>query len=200
MTRPWPTGVQGRVAAVAILVALLALVYLIGVHWWFTAPFLEARAELIELRDTEARLRATAQERPMIEERLAEVRAFEAASPEFLVENNFDLAASAMIQRLQSLVDEQKAGAACTISSRSPFRQSIEEPFLRVTIKVRMRCTMEHFAPVLHGLESNSPRLFVSDLSAVNRRQFARGGRAAPEAVDFTFDVYGFLRHKEKSP
>lgn len=198
MSQRWPQGVQGRIAAVSLLALALALVYLVGVHWWFTAPFLQARSELIELRDQEARMRATAQQRPLVERRLAEVRAFEAASPEFLTEANFDLAASALIQRLQSLVDGQKAGSACTISTRSPFRQSIEEPFLRVTIKVRMRCDMANLTAVLHGLESVSPRLFVSDLSAVNRRQFQRGNTVAPEAVDFSFDVYGFLRHQEQ--
>lgn len=196
----WPQGRQGKVAALAILAVVLGLGYLLGVHWWFTAPFMEARAELIDLLQQEARLRHAAQQRPLIEKQLAEVRAFEAANPEFLSEANFELAASALIQRLQSLVDGQKAGQACSISTRSSVRSAQEEPYQRVTIKVRMRCTMEHLAAILHGLEAVSPRLFVTEFNAINRRQFVRGNAAPQEAIDFSFDVYGYLRHKEAAP
>jgi general secretion pathway protein M len=204
-----PDPRSGRVLAVLLLVIVLLGGYLLFVHWWFTAPLLTARGELIELRDQEQRLRTTAEQRPLIEQRLAEVRAFEAENPGFLPEANFDLAASALIQRLQALVDEQNAGADCTVVSRSPIRQREAEPFLRVTVQVQLRCEVEHFAAVLHGLESGSPQLFVSDLSVTGSRNLmARRLNPAlqqnPEAglghLDFRFSLYGYMQQSGATP
>jgi general secretion pathway protein M len=191
-----PDARQGRLLAVLLLLGALLLGYLLFVHWWFVAPLMAARTELIELRDEEARYRATAQQRKAVEERLAEVRAFEAGNPGFLTEANFDLAASALIQRLQEQVNLLGAGERCLVVSRTPFRNRSEEPFERVTVKVRMRCEMEHFVSVLHGLESGSPQLFVSELGITSRRGIAPPGQPAIGYLDVAFDLYGYLRGK----
>lgn len=190
-----PDAKRGRLLAVLLLLIALLTSYLVFVHWWFVAPLLESRSELIELRDEEARYRATAQQREAVESRLAEVRAFEAGNPGFLTESNFDLAASALIQRLQEQVNLLGAGERCIVVSRTPFRNRDEEPFERVTVKVRMRCEMEHFIAVLHGLESGSPQLFVSELGITGRRGLAVRGQPAPAGyLDIAFDLYGYLR------
>ena len=186
-----------RAAALGVLVVGLLLIYFAGIHWWFTAPFLEARKSLIEARDQELQLRTMAQLRDVLRQELEEVRQFEAGNPEFLPEANFDLAASAIIQRLQALVDEQAAGQSCTLVSRSPFRSNLEEPFQRVTIKVRIRCSLDYLAPVIHGLEAGSPRLFINEFSVINRSQMVsrrRPTQAGAGLIDANFDVYGFLR------
>lgn len=190
-----PDAKRGRLLAVLLLLIALLTSYLVFVHWWFVAPLLESRSALIELRDEEARYRATAQQREAVESRLAEVRAFEAGNPGFLTESNFDLAASALIQRLQEQVNLLGAGERCIVVSRTPFRNRDEEPFERVTVKVRMRCEMEHFIAVLHGLESGSPQLFVSELGITGRRGLAVRGQPAPAGyLDIAFDLYGYLR------
>jgi general secretion pathway protein M len=191
-----PDAKHGRPLAVLLLLLALFLVYVLFAHWWFVAPLMDSRTELIELRDEEARYRATAQQRKAVEERLAEVRAFEAGNPGFLTEANFDLAASALIQRLQEQVNLLGAGERCLVVSRTPFRQKSEEPFERVTVKVRMRCEMEHFVAVLHGLESGSPQLFVAELGITSRRGIAPPGQAAVGYLDVAFDIYGYLRNK----
>lgn len=193
-----PDASRGRPLAVLLLLFVLALVWLVFVYLPFVSPLMEARAELIELRDQEARYRATAQQRAAIEERLAEVRAFEAGNPGFLTEANFDLAASALIQRLQEQVNLLGAGERCLVVSRTPFRNRSEEPFERVTVKVRMRCEMEHFVSVLHGLESGSPQLFVSELGITSRRGIAQPGQPPVGYLDVAFDLYGYLRGKGK--
>ncbi len=191
-----PDPRRGRLLAVLLLLIALLSGYLLFVHWWFTAPLLAVRNELIELRDQEQRLRSTAEQRPLIEQRLAEVRAFEGANPGFLPEQNFDLAASSLIQRLQAAVNAQGAGDDCSVVSRSPLRQRDEEPFQRVSVQVALRCEMEHLAAVLHGLESGSPQLFISDLSVNARRAvLARPGRPAPRGhIDIRFTLYGYLQ------
>ena len=193
---------RGRLLAVLVLLIVLLGGYLLFVHWWFTAPFLAARAELIELRDQEARLRAAGQQRPLIEQKLAEVQAFEAQNPGFLPEANFDLAAASLSRRLQELVDAQNAGADCTIVSRSHVRERESEPFLRVTVQAALRCEMEHLAAVLHGLESGSPQLFVADMNFNARRNIiARPGQAAPRGhIDVRFSFYGYLQQSGETP
>jgi len=191
-----PDARHGRPLAVLLLLIALLLAYVLFAHFWFVSPLLASRTELIELRDEEARYRATAQQRKAVEERLAEVRAFEAGNPGFLTEANFDLAASALIQRLQEQVNQLGAGERCLVVSRTPFRQKSDEPFERVTVKVRMRCEMEHFVAVLHGLESGSPQLFVAELGITSRRGIAPPGQAAVGYLDVAFDIYGYLRNK----
>lgn len=193
-----PDAKHGRPLAIVLLLITLLLVYFVGVHWWFVAPQLQYRRDLIDQRDEEARFRAISQQRAAIEARLEEVRAFEAGNPGFLAEANFDLAASALTQRLQEKVNEVGAGDRCTLVSRTPTRSSGEESFERVTVKVRMRCEMEYFSQVLHGLESGSPQLFVSDLTVTGRRGAAARGQAAQAQqagyLDLAFDLYGYLR------
>jgi len=204
LTRPE----HGRLLAVVLLLIALMLGYLVGVHWWFVAPLMKSRGEMIELREDEARFRAIAQQRDAIREALGEVRAFESDNPGFLTEANFDLAASALIQRLQEQIDLLQAGDRCALVSRTPFRgqtgsgrggEERDVPFEKVTIKVRLRCEMEHFGLLLHGLESGSPQLFVSELTITGRRgapaPAGRGGAAQQQGyLDVAFDLYGYLR------
>lgn len=209
--RLMPDAKQGRVLAVVLLLIALILIYLVGVHWWFVAPLSQYRQEMIDLREEEARFRAIAQQRDAIREALAQVREFESSNPGFLTEANFDLAASGLIQRLQEQVDVLQAGDRCSVVSRTPFRgnapgqggrgsNTSDSPFERVTVKVRLRCEMEHFGPLLYGLESGSPQLFVSELTITGRRA-APGGRARSRNqpanagyLDIAFDMYGYLR------
>lgn len=208
--RLMPDAKHGRTLAVTLLLIVLLLAYLLGMHWWFVAPLWDSRQQMIELRDEEARFRAIAQQRDAIRAALAEVRSFEGENPGFLAEANFDLAASAMIQRLQEQVDLLQAGERCRLVSRTPYRgnqgsrggsKAEAEPFEKVTIKVRMQCEMEHFGPLLHGLEGGSPQLFVSDLTITSRRgtgvaaRQPRAGQGTPVGqIDQAFDLHGYLR------
>ena len=80
--------------------------------------------------------------------------------------------------------------------SRSPVRQREDEPFLRVSVQVALRCEMEHLAAVLHGLESGSPQLFISDMSINARRRLDnRPGRPQNKGhIDIRFTLYGYLQ------
>jgi general secretion pathway protein M len=188
---------HGRLLAVVLLLCALLLVYLLFVHWTVVAPHLDLRSQLIELRDQEQRLRASAQQRPAIEARLAEVRAFEAQNPGFLEEATFDLATAGLMQRLESEVAALNAPPGrCQVVNKTPFKPREEERFERVVVKVRMRCEVAEFARVLHALEGGSPQLFVDGLSIVARRPtYTPRNRPAPQGyLDISFDLYGYLR------
>ncbi len=194
-----PDPRHGKVLAVVLALIALMLVYLLGLHWWFVAPLREYRNQIVELRDEEARFRAMAQQRYTITQALAQVRAFEEENPGFLPQANFDLAAAALIGRLQEQIDGLRAGEACLLVSRTPSRnppraRGEDAPaFEKVTVKVRMRCEMEYFGSLLHGLESGSPQLFVAELTIVGRRAPNTRNQDNQGSLDVNFDMYGYL-------
>jgi general secretion pathway protein M len=186
---------NSRWLALGLLVALLLLVYLLFVHWWFVEPLLAARADFIEERAQEQRMRANAAQRPEIEARLAEVRAFESSNPGFLTDPTFDLAAPALIMRIQSLIERQGQPERCLVINSQPMRGREAEAFERVTVQVRLRCELEHLYPIIHELESGSPQLFLSELNIVARRTPSQpGGEVFVGYVDVSFNVHGYLR------
>ncbi|PKM09234.1 MAG: general secretion pathway protein GspM [Gammaproteobacteria bacterium HGW-Gammaproteobacteria-4] len=180
----------------ALGILLLALLALYGtlIHWSWTAPQLQLRQQLIELREQELRLRMHAAQTPAITQRLAEVEAFEANNPGFLPETSTELATAGLVQRLERVVEQASPSAdSCQLTGRTPTSSRSKERFTRVTIQVRLRCGMGELAAVLNALESGSPELFVDRLAILSRRKLATS--AAPDlALDVSFDLYGYLR------
>jgi general secretion pathway protein M len=186
---------HSRWYALGLLLTVLLLVYLLFLHWWFVVPLSEARDAFIEERAQEQRMRANASQREEIEARLAEVRAFEAGNPGFLPDTTFDLAAPALIMRIQSLVERQAQPERCLVINSQPMRGNANEAFERVTVQVRLRCELEHLYPILHDLEISSPQLFLSELNIVARRTPSHpGGEVFIGFVDVSFNVHGYLR------
>ena len=100
MTRPTEAT---RVRALLVMLAALGFAYLVGVHWWFTAPMLSMGTQIEDLRKQEQALRMESRQRPGIERGMAQVRAFEEANPGFLPEGNKELATAGLVQRLESV-------------------------------------------------------------------------------------------------
>ena len=86
------------VAVFAGLAIAAGLVYLVAVHWWFTAPMLRMGDEITALRMEELTLRMEIAQKPQLEAELARVRAFEAGNPGFLQETNRQLATAAPVR------------------------------------------------------------------------------------------------------
>lgn len=191
-----PSADSGRFLAVTLLAIAVLLAYVLGVHWWFTARHLEIGSEMGGLREQEQSFRATAAARPEIEQRLTEVRAFEASNPAFLPEADFDTAAAGLTQRLKQVVSTHARDAqSCTIIMNQYARGTEKETYERVTIKVRMRCNLEEFAPILHELERGSPILFVDDLQVWKQTGYrVPGTNQVASYLDIRFDLYGYLR------
>jgi len=190
---PRPGTERGRALAAALAVLLLA--YLVLLHWWFTAPMLRLGGEIRDMQAQELQLRTEAAQRPKLEQRLAQVRAFESGNPGFLPEENKELASAGLVQRLQQVV----AGAspnpnACQITAQTPTDMPSKEPFPRVMVQVRLRCGMGELGAVLHALESGSPQLFIDNLDLLSRRSYLVAGNDGGGAIDVNFDLYGYLK------
>lgn len=193
-----PSSDRARPTAILLALIALALAYFIGVHWWFTAPHLAIAAEMRDLREQELDYRRKAAARKGIEQRLAAVRAQEASSAAFLPEADFDAAAAGLIQRIeQAVVDFQRSEQTCQILGKTPTPSTVEEPFERVTVTVRMRCSFEELAPILHKLESGQPMLFVEETQIARWAGYRdpQTGKAL-STLDVRFNVYGYTRNK----
>jgi general secretion pathway protein M len=187
---------SGRFMAIALLVAVVLLAYFGGVHWWFTARHVEIASEMADLRDQEVRFRRTAAERPQVEQRLAGVREFEAGNPAFLNETDFDSAAAGLTQRLKQIVGAHARDAqSCQIIMNQYSRPTEKELFERASIRVRLRCSLEEFAPILYDVESGSPMLFVDELQVWKQTGYrAPGSNQVTSYLDVQFTLSGYMR------
>lgn len=188
---------RDRWLALGLLLAALAVAYLVLLHPWWTAPMLEANARIDSLQQRELRARMQLQQAPDVARRLARAEDLEARAPAFLPEATAELATAGLVQRLEQVVAQASPGnRSCAISNRSPSTEPHQERFTRVTVQVRLRCGSPELATVLHSLESGSPRLFVDNLNILAQRYFFMPGQNANQAggLDVSFDLYGYLR------
>ena len=120
------------------------------------------------------------------------------ADPGFLAEPTAELAAAALIQRLERVVaDASPGGRGCAIVNRTPLGDAGGGGrYRRVTVQVRLRCGNAETLAVLHALESTRPWLFVDALGITAQRYFAVPGAAQPQegGLDVGFNLYGYLR------
>jgi len=195
-----PRPLPDRSRTLALAFAVLVLGYLVLLHWWFTAPMLRMGGEIEDLRAQEQSLRLESAQRPKLEQRLAQVRAFEAGNPGFLPEANKELASAGLVQRLQQVVSSASPNPnACQITAQTPTDMPTQEPFPRVMVQVRLRCGMRELSAVLHALESGSPQLFIDNLDLLSRRSYLTTGTDSGGALDVSFDLYGYLKVPNRS-
>lgn len=193
-----PSAQRARPTAILLALIALALAYFVGVHWWFTDPHLAIAGEMRDLREQELDYRRKAAARKDVERRLAVVRAAEANSVAFLPEADFDSAAAGLAQRVDQVVAEYARSAqTCQVLGKTPMRGTEEEPFERVVQTVRLRCSYEELAPILHKLESGQPMLFVDETQIARWAGYRdpQTGKAL-STLDVRFNVYGYLRSK----
>jgi general secretion pathway protein M len=193
-----PEARNSRFLALVLLLIAALGVYLLGVHWWFVSPQLAIAAQMEDLREQENRFSNMVAQRPQIEKRLAEARAFEQNNQAFLTDPDANSAFSDIVQRLkQTITTHAGESPSCQIISTSPFKPPEEELYQRVSAQVRMRCSIERFADIVYDLESGNPYLFVDRMTIY--RQI--GGyvppgakRQPPSALEIQFNLSGYLR------
>jgi general secretion pathway protein M len=158
--------------------------------------------DMQDLRDQQLRFRQTAAERPDIEKRLAEVKAYEQGNQAFLAEPDVNAASAALIQRLkQAMTDHAKDEKRCQNVSSQNFNGGEEELYKRVTVQVRLKCDLEPFAAILYDLENGKPFLFVDQVMIYKQQTYTPpGGKAVVSPLDVRFNLSGYLREPAKAP
>jgi len=186
---------RDRWLALGLLLAALALGYLVLVHPWWTVPMREVDTQIQELRQRELRVRMQLQQAPQVAQRLQQAQRELATRPGFLRETSAELASAGLVQRLESAVATASPGnRSCAISNRSPLAaDNRSDRFTRVAVQVRLRCGTPELAAVLHALESGTPALFVDNLNVMAQRYQLSPGESG-NGLDVAFELAGYLR------
>jgi len=186
---------KNRRTAVLMLVVAVLLLYLLGFHW-FIVKHLEYGTEVSELAQQLARFQRVAGQREQVEKQLQSLQGRRTESNLFLEEGDFNEAAAAMSERLNQMVSGQ-ADESCQIVSRQPVRAREVESFEKVTVNVRMRCSVEDMMSVLYSLETGVPMIIVEELTILKprtRRQVADQPGTSRQALDVRSNMSGYLR------
>lgn len=186
--------VRDRVLALALLLAVLALVYLVFVHPWFTAPLRAINQDIAALQERGQRVQAQLAQAPQVRARLADVRQGVLQRPGFLRESTAEAAAASLGSRLQDVVESASPGQrACTISNRTPVPGSGPATgYERVGMQVRLRCGVDEMARVLQLLEGGTPRVFVENLNILAQR-YQQSPEETGTGLDVSFELVGYL-------
>ncbi len=191
---------DGRLLAVVLLLIVLMLIYLIGIHWWFVAPHMQFASDMQDLREQQLRFRQTTAQKPDIEKRLTEVKAYEQGNQAFLSETDSNAASAALIQRLkQSMTEHAKDEKRCQNVSTQSFSGAEEELYKRVTVQARLKCDLEPLAAILYDLENGKPYLFVDQVMIYKQQSYTPpGAKVAAIPLDVRFNLSGYLRQPGK--
>ena len=192
---------DGRMLAVVLLLIVLLLIYLVGIHWWFVAPHMQFSSEMQELREQQLRFRQTSAEKPEIEKRLAEVKAYEQGNQAFLAEADANAASASLIQRLKQVMGEHaKDEKRCQNLGAQSYNGGEEELYKRVTVQVRLKCDLEPLAAILYELENGKPYLFVDQVMIYKQQTYTPpGAKVVQSPLDVRFNLSGYLRQPGKT-
>lgn len=184
--------VAGRLLAVLILVAAVALVYLGAVQ-----PLIDdyqATGDSIEdLQAAITRFRRVAAELPARRAQLAALRQRQAASEGFLQGTNDALVAAQIQNRIKALAE----AAHGELKSTQVLPVLDEGKYRRITIRVQLALDLGAAQRLIYGVETASPLLFLDNLDmrahAVDRRR-DRDRISEDPGLDLRLDVYGYVR------
>ena len=194
-----PTGIAGRCLALALLLALLGIGYLL-----VAVPVLDLYKErevaLEHQRMLEPRLHAAVDQLPALRARLAALQA-SASSRKVTLEGNGDAIASA---NLQSLIDELANSAGITVASTEGLAPDDRGPYRRIGLRIALNGDYDNLLALLAALDKATPPLVVENLQIHARIQALAlaPATAAPRPVaaatrlDAGLEVYGFRRRQ----
>ncbi len=187
----------GRLAAVALLLALIAFGWLMAVAP-VTAELRDTRAQIEQARELLGRYRAINAGRAGLEAELTRWR--EEVLPEsgLFPTDDPSVAAAELQSRVSGIV---KRGRGDLLSIQI-LRGQEEGPLQTVPVRVQFSADLDAVMDVFYELESARPYLFIDNLQVrtgrVPRRlRAARGQPAGAPVVEQLFvvcDVYGYVR------
>jgi general secretion pathway protein M len=179
-----------RLAALALLIAVLGAVYLYGVMPLFAA-YRDIDAEIEGAEELLAGFERIAARRQTYEDQLETLGRRQTGVGIYLSGTTNALAAADLQDRVKDAV-EANGGQLRSIQI---LPEKADGAFTRVSVRVQLTANMAGFHRILYSLESGKPFIFVDNLDVRNRR--ARR-RAALQDVDpvltVRFDLLGYLR------
>lgn len=182
----------GRGAALAILVALIAILYL-GIAMPIVDAYQSIDSNTVQLQEQLRRYQRAAGDRTQRQTELAALEQRSSAADGFLQGANDTLVAVQIQNRLKALAD----AAHAELRSTQVLPAQDEGTLRRISVRGQFATTVAGALQIFHGLESQSPLLFVDNVD-IRSRQGARevrgrGGMTEDtDALDLQFDIYGY--------
>lgn len=191
------SGWQSRSLALLILFLLLAgLVALVVIPAWSANSHYQER--LVQMESRLELLKRSASIGASLKTEFTQLKRIMATDVHYL-KSNSDALGAAELQRSVKRVAAPK-GAEIISTQILPSKQ--EEGSTRVTLRVRMKGSLETLVSVFHELETGSPYLFLENVSirgrAISRRRVARPTSGVkPPDLDIDFELSGYMRGTE---
>jgi general secretion pathway protein M len=182
-----PEGRPGRLLALGIALAVLALTYL-SVARPLTALHAGMKDELADLAMQRARLRKIEADLPRLQATVDSMKRRATESSLVLTETSDAVAAAALQSRLQAIASAEGAEMS-SVESLSP---KVQEGFRRVGVRAVVTCDLTALAAILRTLSAARPPLFVENLDIRNNGLTGRQAAAVAPPLNVSFDVYGF--------
>ena len=178
-----------RAAAVAILVAIVAVIYFALVQ-----PLIDTYAAnsvgIAEQQEVLLRYQRAAQELPARQKELAALKQDQTKADGFLEGSSDTLIATQIQNRVKTLANAAKT----ELKSSQVLPAEPDGKLKRIAIRSQISATTAGLLTIFHDLEAQSPSLFLDNVT-LQARPLTIRDRNNPsngDIIDVQFDVYGY--------
>lgn len=188
----------GSVLSRTVAIALLAIALLAG-YRLIMAPVLNAfrdgKARIEQAEELLQRYEALAQQRPLLNDRLAEQEERAASAAGYLQGPSDALAAAQLQDRVKSVVEA--AGGELRSTQILPAEQpEADLGVRRTTLRVHFVVTIEGLEETLYDLETGQPYLIIDDVTVRQERARRRREPQRQPMLDVSLELFGYVREE----
>ncbi len=183
---------RSRVLALGLLTLLVCLLFS-AVMLPLTAAKREVQAQIEEMRYRLDKYRGMAAGRAGLEQQYAQARQQRSVDDAYLNQKTTALAVAALQQIAKGKI--ASSGGRLISMRVNPLRQ--EEHFVRISINVKMRSSLENLVKLFHALENGRPALFLGQvmLRGLTKGSAQRGDQRLE--LDVRFALAGYMKLDE---
>lgn len=189
MTGPSLSPAVSRALAVAILAALLLLVYF-GVARPLLDAYEEARDSAEEHRAALEHTREAARNLAELQAELAGLKEHQTAAVGFMQSSNPSLAAAELQNRIKSSVE----AAHGELRSTQILPPRDDGPFRRVSIRGQIAVNTVALQRLFYEFEAATPFLFLDNIEIHSRPARRANAPEDDPVLEVRFDLYGYMR------
>jgi len=186
-----PTGLRGKLVALAILLILLILMVEFAIRPAIRI-YQQLDEEILDMRQEILRMQQLISRTPLLEKAAAQLKNKNPLARVTLSGNNTALAAAELQQLIQDTAAKYNARI---ITLRVRPTTVAEENFERVMVEARLQAGITGLRNLLFALETNRPYLFIRQLKIGARPDATRD--KSPALLDVTLQVYGMRNRDE---
>lgn len=183
-----PAREKRLIAGAAVILLLVLLRYGVGLYLAYIEGLQEQADSLAQqaerLTRMAARVPEATRQREALEQRLAEI------VPQLLPGDNPQLAAAALIERINTLAQQEQL----QVLSTQVMGEQPAGPFRRITVQVLLQGDMAEVARLISALEFGSWRLSITSLELRRLRGIVTDANQEDAGVNVTLRVGGLVR------